>query len=314
MTKTTSAPSHYVRNSLYGVLCILVLGVAWILTHALADDARPALGTVHTAAGTPTVTYYLLEPKSNAEKTETVVLLASLGRPVSDFNELATSLVDAGYRTIAVESRGIMTWSGGGLSRYELGGLAGDIRLAVSDAGVAPNERIHLIGHAFGNRVVRTFATLYPKQTAGLVLVAAGDKTDTMPADVARSLRLSTLGFVPWSVRGASVSKVFFAAGAEAPEYWKRGWSSWGAIGQVRAAKSDSNGNFNAGGSGPMLVLQAQDDLIAPPKDAGELLKANYGARVTLVPVSHAGHALLPEQPGVISSAVVAFLREHPAR
>lgn len=63
-----------------------------------------------------------------------------------------------------------------------------------------------------------------------------------------------------------------------------------------------------------MLVLQAQDDLIAPPKDAGELLKANYGSRVTLVPVPPAGHVLLPEQPSAIAQAVLTFLREHPAR
>lgn len=265
-------------------------------------------------SGTPAINYYVQEPSTKTDKTETVVLAASLGRPVSDFNELTTALVQAGYRTIAVESRGVLTWPGGGFSRYELSDLAGDLRTALADAGVSPTERVHLIGHAFGNRVVRTFATLYPQQTAGLVLVAAGDKTDNMPADVARSLRLSTLSFIPWSLRGEAVSNIFFAPGAEVPEYWKRGWSSWGAIGQVRAAKASSSANFSAGGNGPMLVLQAQDDRIAPPKDAGELLKANYGPRVTLVPVSPAGHALLPEQPGAIANAVVAFLREHPAK
>jgi pimeloyl-ACP methyl ester carboxylesterase len=207
-----------------------------------------------------------------------------------------------------------MNWSGGGFSNYALGDLASDIRTAMADAAVPPTERVHLVGHAFGNRVVRTFATLYPERTAGLVLVAAGDKTDNMPADVARSLRLSTLGFIPWPLRGESVSKVFFAAGIETPEYWKRGWSSWGAIGQARAAKANGSSSFNAGGKGPMLVLQAQDDVIAPPKDAGELLKANYGARVTLVPVQPAGHALLPEQPDTIATAIISFLRKYPAK
>lgn len=314
MTTLSTRPVRTLRNTLYAAAGLLVLGLAWILTHALADDARPTTGTPHTTAGAVPITYYTLEPATKTEKTETVLLLASLGRSVSDFNELTGALAAAGYRTIAVESRGVMGWSGGGFSRYELGDLAGDIRAAMADAGVAPNERVHLIGHAYGNRVVRTFATLYPAQTAGLVLVAAGDKTDNMPADVARALRLSTLGFIPWSVRGTAVSNIFFAKSAEVPEYWKRGWSSWGAIGQVRAAKAANSSQFNAGGTGPMLVLQAQDDVIAPPKDAGELLKANYGARVTLVPVSPAGHALLPEQPEVIAKAVVDFLRAHPAK
>jgi pimeloyl-ACP methyl ester carboxylesterase len=313
MTASVAEPQGILRSTLYVIGALLLSGLAWIVFHALADDARPAIGTLHTALGTPSITYYVQEPELKTEKTETVVLAASLGRPVSDFNELAATLKQAGYRTIAVESRGILTWSGGGFASYALSDLAGDLESALSNAGVPPNERVHLIGHAFGNRVVRTFATLYPQRTAGLVLVAAGDKTDNMPADVARSLRLSTLGFIPWSVRGESVSRIFFAPGAEVPEYWKRGWSSWGAIGQARAARAASSANFNAGGSGPMLILQAHDDLIAPPKDAGELLKANYGARVTLVPITSAGHALLPEQPDAIARAVVTFLREHSA-
>lgn len=304
---------HSLRIAFYWILGLSIIGMVWVLAHALADDARPALGVRHTVSGVNPITYYTQEPQRKSEPAETVVLVASLGRAVSDFNELRTALSQAGYRTIAVESRGITDWSGGGFASYGLSDLASDVHRAMADAGIPEGERVHLIGHAFGNRVARTFATLYPRQTAGLVLVAAGEKTDNMPPDVARSLRLSTLGFIPWSVRGGAVSKVFFATGNETPEYWQRGWSSWGAIGQVRAAKASSNQNFSAGGEGPMLVLQAQDDVIAPPKDAGELLKATYGARVTLVSVPHAGHALLPEQPDLIAQSIIAFFHAHPA-
>lgn len=312
--KTRGQLGGYLRILFYLIGGILVAGFAWIFTYSLADDARSAIGIAHTLPGNPSITYYELAPKQKTEKTETVVLVASLGRPVSDFNELRIALTEAGYRTIAVESRGIMTWSGGGFAHYELSDLAGDVRAAISDAGIAPNERVHLIGHAYGNRVARTFATLYPQKTAGLVLVAAGGKTDSISPDVARSLRLSTLGFIPWSIRGGAVARVFFAQGNPVPEHWRHGWSSWGAIGQVRAATAVRNINFDAGGEGPMLVLQAQDDVVAQSKDAGELLKADYGARVTLVQVPHAGHAQLPEQPEIIAHAIVAFLREHPAK
>ena len=314
MPSTATPTTHPLRKTLMLILVLMLIAVAWIYSHALADDARPASGEPHSVQSGPTkVIYYRQEPTRKPDKTETVVLVASLGRPVSDFNELRSALSEAGYRTLAVESRGIQTWVGGGFSKYQLSDLAADAHAVIADAGIAPNERVHLVGHAFGNRVARTFATLYPQQTAGLVLVAAGDKTDNMPPEVARALRLSTLGFIPWSLRGEAVAGVFFSRGNAVPEYWQRGWSSWGAIGQVRAAKSVNNQNFNAGGSGPMLVLQAQDDVIAPPKDAGELLKTTYGARVDLVPVPHAGHALLPEQADLIAQAIVAFLRAHPA-
>ncbi len=57
-----------------------------------------------------------------------------------------------------------------------------------------------------------------------------------------------------------------------------------------------------------MLVLQENEDAIAPLKDAGEPLAKEYPDRVKLVIVNGAGHALLPEQPEVISMAVLAFL------
>lgn len=312
LSKNTKKP---LRRALVLALLVLVIGLAWIFSHALADDARPASGEAHNVlSGATRITYFRSEPSRSTEQTETVVLLASLGRPASDFNELGNALTKAGYRTLAVESRGIQSWAGGGFANYQLSDLAGDVRAVIADAGLAQSERVHLVGHAFGNRVVRTFATLYPQQTAALVLVAAGDKTDNMPPNIARALRLSTLGFIPWSLRGDTVSKVFFASGNEVPPYWQQGWSSWGAIGQARAAKAVSNQNFSAGGKGPMLVLQAQDDVIAPPKDAGERLKASYGARVELVPIPHAGHALLPEQPELIAQSIVAFLHQHPAK
>lgn len=305
---------QWVLRGVLAMALLVAMAIAWVAAFALADDARPAIGRADVTEGAHPTRFHVTEPRPMKPDVETVVLLASLGRPASDFNELVDALVAAGYRTVAVESRGILQWSGGGFSSFSLHDLAEDVQRVVAQATPADHKRVHLIGHAFGNRVARTFATLFPDRTAGLVLVAAGDKTANMPKDVARALRISTLGFLPWSIRGPYVTQVFFAPGHVVPAYWQHGWSSWGAIGQARAAMAANSSSFNAGGSGPMLVLQAQDDVIAPPKDAGELLKATYGARVTLVPIASAGHALLPEQPEAIAKAVVNFLRNHPAK
>lgn len=294
---------------------LVLLALAWVAWCAPGRGARPALGQAQVAPATadaPPVRY-ALQASAGQHAAPTVALLASLGRPVSDFNELAASLHAAGYRTLAVESRGVGAWAGGGPGRRSLEALADDVLRALAHAGVPPAQPVYVVGHAFGNRVARTFATIHPERTAGVVLVAAGDKTHMAP-ELERALTVANLGFLPWAAREQAVNLAFFAPGNPVPGYWRDGWSLWGALAQAAAAKAAAPGAFHAGGSAPMLVLQAQQDTIAPPRDAGQVLKARYGERVTLVPIEHAGHALLPEQPQAIAKAVLAFLAAHPVR
>ncbi|HSI61266.1 MAG TPA: alpha/beta hydrolase [Ideonella sp.] len=311
---TRSTPGRpFLRRLLGGLLAAGLCLVAWVALHLTGTDARPASGIARSAAALqpgsqPRVRYYLQQPPSAGPLTETVALLASLGRPASDFNELVAVLVQAGYRTVCVESRGVGAWAGGGLADAQLADLAGDIQAALADAGVGAPTRVHVVGHAFGNRVARTFATLHPEQTASVVLVAAGDKTD-LPPDLKRALALSALGFLPWAWREDAVSRAFFAPGNSLPEHWQHGWSAWGAMAQARAAQGARRGDFHDGGQAQMLVLQGEDDVIAPAREAGDVLKAAYGDRVSLVRIANAGHAMLPEQPGKIAEALLSFLR-----
>jgi hypothetical protein len=41
----------------------------------------------------------------------------------------------------------------------------------------------------------------------------------------------------------------------------------------------------------------------------GRLLKEEFGDRVQLTEIDRAGHALLPEQPEIVATNVLAFLR-----
>jgi pimeloyl-ACP methyl ester carboxylesterase len=66
-----------------------------------------------------------------------------------------------------------------------------------------------------------------------------------------------------------------------------------------------------AGNHVPMLVIQGLDDVIAPPGN-GRVLRDRFGARVTLIDIPHAGHALLFEQPERIASEATACLKAHP--
>jgi pimeloyl-ACP methyl ester carboxylesterase len=241
---------------------------------------------------------------------EGVVMLASWARPVSDFNEVAGALHRAGFRTLGIESRGIGGSGGGGRSaRPTLEDLAGDVAAVLDAAGVAPEEPVHVVGHAFGNRVARTFATLYPARTRSVTLVAAGGRA-TVPARLTRALFVSSLTFLPWSRREPAVRGAFFAKGNEIPRYWRLGWSLWGGLGQDHAARSGDGASFWAAGGARMLVFQAEQDTIAPPKVAGIALREDFPDRVKLVMVPDAGHALLPEQPELIAEGIVEFLHE----
>ena len=62
------------------------------------------------------------------------------------------------------------------------------------------------------------------------------------------------------------------------------------------------------GGSAPLLVIQGLQDTVALPEN-GRLLKAGFGDRVQLIEIDCAGHALLPEQPEIVATNVLAFLR-----
>ncbi|MEL6829585.1 MAG: alpha/beta hydrolase, partial [Pseudomonadota bacterium] len=63
-----------------------------------------------------------------------------------------------------------------------------------------------------------------------------------------------------------------------------------------------------AGGK-PMLVIAAMQDTIAPPEHTVDLLEAAFPDTVTAARIDRAGHALLPEQPEQIESALKTWLR-----
>jgi len=63
-----------------------------------------------------------------------------------------------------------------------------------------------------------------------------------------------------------------------------------------------------AGGRAPILVVQPTADTIAPPVNA-KMLQEDIGPRVTVVEIPGAGHALLPEQPEAVATAVIDHIR-----
>ena len=283
------------------IFILLALGAAigWVAQTRMpfpSSPARSAVGVLQLSDG---VTYY-----KNGDGVP-VLLLASAGREASDFNELVLALNKNGYCTFAIESAGI-----GGTSALPEGATLHEYAAqALQVADVEGLEQFALIGHAYGNRVVRTISEDNPERVTAVILLAAGGQKPIAPkADLAlRDIfdpRHST------KKRLADIRYAFFAGDNEIPEYWRKGWHTKAAIAQGKAVAATADTAWQSGGTAPMLVVQPEKDRIAPKADTADILQARFPDRVSLVIIPNAGHALLPEQPAAVRDAVLTFLDE----
>ena len=233
-----------------------------------------------------------------------VVLIPSLGRGASDFDDLATRLAAAGYEAAAIDPRGIGA-STGPMENLTLADYAADVA-AVAEK-LSPRPAV-LIGHAFGNRVARATAADHPEAVSGLILLAAGGQVAPAP-DVAKALAEVFDTTVSPAQHRADVQKAFFAPGND-PGVWLDGWHPAAQRAQSAAVRATGADAWQGGGRADVLIVQASDDLVAPPANA-EVLARAHPDRVRVVILPHAVHAMLPEQPDEIARIVIAYLRAH---
>jgi pimeloyl-ACP methyl ester carboxylesterase len=234
-----------------------------------------------------------------------VLMIPSLGRPQSDFDDLSRRLVAAGFTSIRPDPRGIGQ-SSGPMDGLTLHDLAADAALVIEALGGAP---VIVVGHAFGQRVGRTLAADRPGLVRAMAMVAAGGKAPMKPGAAEALMGCFRLDR-PDAERMADVAFAFFAPGNDAG-VWRGGWHPEAATAQIAATRATPvEGWWNAGSTTPLLVIQGLQDTVAPPEN-GRLMAAELGDRVELLDIDGAGHALLPEQPEKIAAAIVAFARRH---
>lgn len=282
---------------------VLVGGAAILVYVALRDSpARPAVGEARVApSGEATIEYRA----GGATDGPLVILFPSFGRSAADFNELVDDLGAAGYRTLAVQPRGIegSTLPSGDPTYHT---YADDIA-AVLDAEEADGP-VHVLGHAYGNRIARTFATDYPERTRSVVLLAAGGAEPT-PPEIGEAIGTAMLGIASEGARRDAIARAFFAEGNAVDDDWMRGWYPRAGLAEMEAAKRTPYEEWGDAGSAPILVLQPAEDTAAA--NGGRLLEEAHPQRVHLVEVEGAGHAILPERPEFVSLEILRFLAEH---
>lgn len=225
-----------------------------------------------------------------------VALHPSLGRPARDFAPIVPALEAAGHTVHLVEP-------GTGATLHDLAAAVGR---TLDAAGVA---RAHVVGHAFGNRVMRSFAADHPARVASVTLFGAGGR---VPGTAAAT---QALGAILWN-RGArnelldALRIAMFAPGRTIPDDWVDEWLPDIARAQHEAGSATPVTDWwTAGATAPVLVVQGLDDQLAPPAN-GRALVDELGARARLVELDAMGHAMLPERPADLAAALLAFLAE----
>jgi pimeloyl-ACP methyl ester carboxylesterase len=237
-------------------------------------------------------------------KGPAIVLLPSLGRGASDFDAIAEKLAGAGYRVLRPQPRGIGE-SAGPWDGVKLEDLAADI------AAVIENERsgpAFVVGHAFGNRVTRTLATIRPEVVRAVGLVAANVGRNPSPPDVRAAIRLSADIKAPDDERIKAMQFVFFAPGNDA-RVWLKGWHPDVLAAQRIAGDLTPRTLDYTAGSAPVLYIQPSHDPLAHVEDA-EAYKKALGDRVTVVVIPNSAHAVIVEQPAAVSDALIAYARK----
>ncbi len=274
---------------------------AALIGLALRDNpARTALGEARVVDHDGVQIQYFV---SSVPDAPLVPLLASYARSASDFNELVLALNAAGYSTLTLQARGV---EGSELPsmRPSLFDYASDLAAALDAERVA--GRVVVIGHAYGNRIARAFASRYPQRVDSLVLLAAGDGAP--PPAMRDAIMTVMLRIWPEAMRRRALQQAFFAPSNAAPDHWLSGWYPSAGLAQRYATANTPSSEWSDGGNAPILILQPENDAVAA-EGASKLLR-RFPQRVRVIAVPDAGHAILPEQPLRVRDAMLQHLRD----
>jgi pimeloyl-ACP methyl ester carboxylesterase len=232
-----------------------------------------------------------------------VVMIPSLGRRAGDFTDLAERLAGAGYTAACIEPRGVGN-SVGPMEKLTLHDLAADAAAVIEELGGGSPAVV--LGHAFGQRVCRKLAADRPDLVRAVIMLAAGGKVPPSE-EIWTALRACFDLSLPQNTRMEFVRSAFFAVEND-PTAWRDGWEPAIVQAQIRASQATPIESWWGAGQASILVIQGLEDRLAVPEN-GRVLQKALGSRVELVEIAGAGHALLPERPEEIATAVLRFLK-----
>jgi pimeloyl-ACP methyl ester carboxylesterase len=233
-----------------------------------------------------------------------VVMLPSLARDSDDYDEVAEGLAAAGFRVLRPKPRGIGR-STGPMTKISLHDFARDIAEVIKKHG---GGKAVVAGHAYGNWVARMTATDHPALVRGVAIVAAAAKQ--YPPELSAAVTAAGNPSLTDEERLKALRFGFFAPGHDAT-VWLKGWHPEIRDAQRAAAAAVKQSEWWAGGTAPLLDLQAANDPFKPESKRNEM-KDEFGSRVTVMVIPNASHALIPEQPRAVVEALSQWIKSLP--
>src|SRR5499427_346122 len=173
----------------------------------------------------------------------------------------------------------------GSLDDATLHDLAGDIAGVIKAIGCGP---VHLVGHAFGNRIARCLAVDQSPLVRSVTLLAAGGLI-APPTPLGTSFRNATQAKMNGSDCVTTLGARWLSPASD-PKVLER-VECWPAvlIAHLATSRNVPLEYWWSAGTAPLLVIQGLDDEAAPPGN-GHALREQLGERVRVVDLPHAGH------------------------
>jgi pimeloyl-ACP methyl ester carboxylesterase len=238
-----------------------------------------------------------------------IVILPSLGRSANDYDIVASFLMEDGWRIIRPQPRGVGN-STGPMDNLTLHDFAADVAMVMDQRQIGPSI---IVGHAWGSQPARMLAVDRPDLVCG-VIMAAASAGKLPPGSNERPYRrgreaIDGSGNMELSEeqRLEFLRQAFFAPGHNASD-WLGGWHAATHRAQAHARDfTPIDEYFSAGDTVPLLDLQAEHDAVV----VKDVFKPALGARVEVITIQNAGHALAPEQPKAMADAITMFATRH---
>jgi pimeloyl-ACP methyl ester carboxylesterase len=224
--------------------------------------------------------------------------------------------------------------------RVSIDQLGADLA-AVLAATVPGDQRVVLVGHSMGGMTIMALADQHPElfggKVAGVVLISTAshevDATSWLPGPIRPAARLAgpTLVRGTASARRAALAERIRAAGGDLAFLTTR-FMAFGdadvsptvvdflerviratpievvAGFYVARLEHDKRGALATLGRVPVVVITGAQDRLISPARAAALAMAIPGARLVQVP--RAGHAIILEQPDVVTQEIAGLVKE----